>query len=396
MANGQVFFEGASGHYVWDPSSSAPPRSAEPTPTDERTVWMSNGGSRFVVENEDEKKTLTLELWDAPSLAKVKALPGVWKDAQTRAHVSLDGQRFLLDAVFHREPSFELTENEISVYDLAAGALVHTTKLTLRTERYELWPVLSSRGTYFALDHPELPYEIRNSKSGELTLRTDRGTVYGFRGELVDDDRAIVEEGKGRFQIVDLTTTRLLKVIDFKLKPGVDTIGTPVLSPDRKRAALGMKRGGLPEIAVVTLDDGSFTAHPVPPEICDRFCDVSWTSDDALVGHSDTAKHRGERVKISIDGTVTTGAIDVPTRVAAGFAVYLVEEPSDTDKTDAAAHASSYVLTPNGARVDLPGRYRTPETHTSAFGENAMIWTLASIVVVSKDGSVSELGWFKK
>lgn len=374
--------------YDWDPASRATPRRTEVARDGDDAdpiVWLTSGASRFVVGRLDEKKKLTLELWDAESQTKLKPLVNTWRGDSPIGTTSADGSRFLLMSSVFRPP--ESSDNEFVTYDLADGALVHGTKLpTLRTERYMLSPLLSPTGKYFALSHPYFPLEVRSSDTGKVVLRTpDQGVHYGPLGLFVDETQFLnAAKSDAHQRLTDLTTGRVVRSLDLKTPGKDDFVSSPVISPDHKRVALAIRRATGAELVIWNLEDGASKTFAVPAEVCALYCIARWTSAKDLIavtGDGTAPRSSTENLRIDVESGSTTRVRGMITHVAAGgFEV----------RSEAGAR-SVHVLTPRGARVELLDVDVDHPLRHEVSGEHLLIWREDMAKVISTDGALSEL-----
>jgi hypothetical protein len=283
------------------------------------------------------------------------------------------------------------SDNELVVYDLLEGSLVHATRLpTLATERYMLSPVLSPAGRFFAITHPRFPLEVRSSDTGKLVVRApDNGVHYGVDGSFVDDTHYLYAAHSHAHQrLTDLTTGRVVQQIDLETPDEGDRVSDHVLSPDHRRVALALKRAGGSAIAIWNLDDRWSATYPVPLDICPLNCTARWTTATIVVASAEGAPPPSTTDKLHINAEKASAervSSAVPSFAAKGFEVFETVPEAD------AGASSVHVVTPHGARVELPDVKESRDLHPAVFGDQLLIWRENFARVIAKDGAVSEL-----
>jgi WD40 repeat protein len=377
LPSGNVLVTSRNAVFVWDPRSSGVPRRAEIAEAD-RGPFVHSGSTRFVAMRNTDGK-VTLDLWDAEALVKLKTLDGSWKDTSDGfGAFSPDGSRFFFAAC--------TPDCEAATYALPEGKLVKRTNLgKLDFGMYLPSVVASPTGKFFALSHESMSTRAYETETGKLAyvVAEPQETYFGGGAKCIflDERLLLTSSGNGRkLQITNLETGKRASGVDLKLTRD-DFPFEHTLSPDRKRMAILVRhgRGANRELALWDVAGDTFSKHVLPGPACPDYCDVHWLTARSLVVQAQKRAEIQWRLDVE-SGTPATDPFEpAPTFSSGGFRVFGAVDPEP-----------AVAVTETGARVGLP-KLKPNDSALSVYDARLLLVTSKAIDVVTKDGAFAEL-----
>ncbi|MBX3219527.1 MAG: hypothetical protein KF795_03340 [Labilithrix sp.] len=391
--NGHVLVTSPDGFFDWDPTAATVRRADLGADAAAETTFtrVQSGNTRFIVGKVKGARALALELWDAATLTKVRALDGRWQDGTDESNhsssFSLDQRRFLFLGCGPLDDAGNSVDCTACVYTLPDGARERCTRMPALVQQGYVGRVeLAPSGDFFVFDQYFMPTELRESSSGRVILRVKGSYQANLLGDgrhfmFVDNRRVVTSSNDAKtLRLMALPATRVVGSVDYSRSGASYELGH-VRSPDRKRIATLLTVKDERKVGIWDIDANTSSTSAIPPSVCTS-CALRWTRPNELVVYS-SADARELELRIDVaSGTATPHPFEPkPDYAMDGFEVF---------GDDPGGGATSALVTPTGRKRVLAGLDPRRQTF-DVFEERLIASGPDRVTVVTKDGLASVL-----